>query len=152
LVLEIGYFAFQQDNFYKGKKRDVNPDVVHALQMYGRQAEENSHQLDAIGYYAQWLALEPQNPAPRLGMARSYVKVGRYWEAYQLYKKVLWLSSISAENRIEASQGIRTALNDTVCDMMQKHRFHWAVLLKEEYKNQFPELPKIERFECVAEP
>lgn len=129
--------------------KDVPVSVVQQLENSGKIADKNKKYLDAIGYYGQWLVLEPANPEPRIGLANAYLGARRYLESFQQYQKAIWLSALGTESRAQAETGLQTSMQGTVCDMMKKQEFEWAHLIEAEYKEQFPGLPFPSQIDCA---
>jgi hypothetical protein len=130
------------------KKTSTNPDVIQKLESYAVHSENASDYRASVGYYLQWVLLEPVNPESHIRLARSFSKTERDWLSYQEYKRAFFLSSEDSAFRLESEDGIQTALSATVCDMTEKNEFKWSTLIQQEYNELFPHLPQISVSNC----
>ena len=112
--------------------------VISKLKFYGEQAQANNDYGDALGYFSQWLVLEPQNPEALLGMARAYLNTGKHLDAYQQYKKVLQIQNLTVEQKQNADAGLQSAFQYTFCDF-RVLRFKWANEIQSEYHSLLPD-------------
>jgi hypothetical protein len=131
-VLVIGLFI---SNINASREEPIpdNLGTIAIFKSFGARAEIASDYESAIGYYSQWIVLEPQNPEPRLGMAQAQLMNTGYWESYEEYKKVLFMPNLTVGQKIISQKGIQDAFFNVYCAMQIKHRFEWAHLLQDEY-------------------
>jgi tetratricopeptide (TPR) repeat protein len=105
-------------------------------------AQEQNKNSDAIGYYDQWVILEPSNAIPRLQLAHEYMAGLRYLDAYHEYEKILWLPALARPVQAQAEGGLRLALYWSVAGMVHAQEFQWANLLIGQASAEFPTLPE----------
>ncbi len=113
-------------------------NVISKLKFYGEQAQANNDYADALGYFGQWLVLEPKNPEALLGMARAYLNTGKHLDAYQQYKKVLQIQNLTVDQKQNADAGLQSAFQYTFCDF-RVLRFKWANEIQSEYHSLLPD-------------
>lgn len=132
----------------ENKRKTISPNTVQELRLLAMRSERSADYSFAAGYYMQWTLLDTTTPENHLGLARVYLKMDRYWDSYQEYKKAALLSLKNSPSRLEAEVGLRMVSNDTICYMIKMKQFGWSRLIQDEYNDLFPDLPKTGSKKC----
>ena len=140
VILMIGLIAFRSSSF-TFQESGPKQKTIDALYRNGQQAEEHSQWADADGYYAQWIILEPDNPAPRIHLARVYIIRSRYMDAYRQFQKAMWLVAGSPQLHAEVEDGLLSTLELTVSDKTSLGQFQQAKLLLDVHNKLYQDLP-----------
>ena len=113
--------------------------VISKLKFYGEQAEANHNYIDALGYFRQWLVLDPQNPEAMLETARAYLYPKYYYESFELYKDILLIPNLTPNQKVDADAGFQSAFQYTFCNFLGLKRLKWADEIQNEYQSLLPE-------------